>query len=92
MILYDTIFEPPAIIIPLTVAGVVRRRPQLEVSALIDTGADITAIPDTFVERLKLYPIGRLQLEDARGAKTPVYTYEAALTMNAGAARRLEVV
>ena len=42
MILYDTIFEPPAIIIPLTVAGVVRRRPQLEVSALIDTGADIS--------------------------------------------------
>jgi hypothetical protein len=39
MIPYDTNFDPPAIVLPVTVAGVVRRRPRLEAPALIDTGA-----------------------------------------------------
>lgn len=67
---YDTSFDPPAIVLPVTVASVVHRRPRLEAPALIDTGADITALPESFVERLKLYPIGRLNLEDASAVKT----------------------
>ena len=62
MIPYDTNFDPPAIVLPMTIAGVVHRRPRVEASALIDTGADVTAVPDAFVDKLKLYPIGRLNL------------------------------
>ncbi len=81
MIAYDTNLNPPAIVLSITVSGVVHRRPRIELSALIDTGADITAVPESFVERLKLYPIGRLQLEDAHAQKTPVFTYEAHLAL-----------
>ena len=82
MIPYDTNFDPPAIVLPVTVAGVVCRRPRLEAPALIDTGADVTAVPESFVERLKLYPIGRLNLEDASAVKTPIFTYEASLSFS----------
>ena len=39
MIPYDTNFDPPAIVLPVTVTGVVHRRPRFEAPALIDTGA-----------------------------------------------------
>jgi predicted aspartyl protease len=92
MIPYDTQFDPPAIIMNVTIAGVVHRRPRIELSALIDTGADVTAIPESLVERLKLYPIGRLQLEDANAVKTPVFTYEANIVVAEEPAKKMEVV
>lgn len=89
---YDTNFDPPAIVTSVTVAGVVHRRPRIEAPALIDTGADITAVPESFVERLKLYPIGRLQLEDANAVKTPVFTYEAYLALMGEPVKKVEVI
>ncbi len=88
----DTQFDPPAIVLTLTVVGVVHRRPRIEVPALIDTGADVTAVPESLVERLKLYPVGRLQLEDANAVKTPVFTYEANLAMAEEEVKKMEVV
>lgn len=92
MIPYDTTFDPPAIILSVTVTGVVHRRPRLDVSALVDTGADVTAVPNAFAERLKLYPIGRLNLEDASAVKTPVFTYDAYLSLPGESAKKIEVV
>lgn len=87
MIRYDTNFDPPAIVVSVMVAGVVHRRPQIELSAVIDTGADVTAVPEAFVDRLKLYPFGRLQLEDANAV-----TYEARLALTGRSAKKMEVV
>lgn len=92
MIPYDTQFDPPAIVLSVMVAGVVHRRPRIELSALIDTGADVTAVPESLVERLKLYPVGRLQLEDANAVKTPVFTYEASVAMAEEPSKKMEVV
>ena len=92
MIPYDTQFDPPAIVLSVTIAGVVHRRPQIELSALVDTGADITAIPESLVERLKLYPFGRLQLEDVNAVNTPVFTYEANVALAGESANKMEVV
>lgn len=92
MIAYDTQFDPPAIVLPVTIAGVVHRRPRIELSALIDTGADDTAVPESLVERLNLYPVGRLQLEDANAVKTPVFTYEANMAMVGEPAKKMEVI
>lgn len=89
---YDKTFDPPAMILSIFVTGVVHRRPRIELSALIDTGADVTAVPQSIVERLKLYPIGRLQLEDAHAVKTPVFTYEARLSLPQKSAYRMEVL
>lgn len=92
MIPYDTQFDPPAIILSVTIAGVVHRRSRVELSALVDTGADVTAVPESLVERLKLYPVGRLQLEDAHAVKTGVFTYEANVAMAEEPAKKMEVV
>ena len=92
MIPYDTNYNPPAVVITVTVAGIVHHRPQVEVPALIDTGADITAVPDHLVDKLKLYPFGRLTMEDAKAMKTPVLTYEAILTLTAKTTKKMEVI
>ena len=92
MIPYDTQFDPPAIVLPVTIGGVVHRRPRIELAALIDTGADVTAVPELLVERLKLYPVGRLQLEDANAVKTVVFTYEANMAMVKEPVKKMEVI
>jgi predicted aspartyl protease len=76
----------------VTVAGVVRRRSGLDGVALIDTGADVTAVPEAFVDRLKLYPNGRLNLEDASAVKTPVFAYDAYLALTGELDKEMEVV
>jgi hypothetical protein len=92
MIDYDRNFDPPAIVLSVTVTGVVRRRPRSDIPALMDTGADITAVPEALVDRLRLYPIGRLNLEDANAFKTPVYTYDVFLSLPGEPAKKLEVI
>jgi predicted aspartyl protease len=92
MIPYNTQFDPPAIVLSVTIVGIVHRRPRIELSALIDTGADITAVPESLVERLKLYPVGRLQLEDANAVKTSIFTYEAKMAMVGEPAKKMEVI
>ncbi len=79
MIPYDNSFSPPAIVLPVTVTGVIQTHPDITAQGLIDTGADITAIPASLQEKLDLYPFSRLQMEDARGVKEVVYTYEVML-------------
>jgi predicted aspartyl protease len=81
MIPYDKTFWPPAIVVPVALTGVVKARPKVTAQAMIDTGADITAVPGTLEETLKLYRFSRLQLEDVRGLKEPVYTYEVRLEL-----------
>jgi len=92
MIPYDTNYDPPALVLAVTVAGVIHRRPRIDVPALIDTGADVTAVPAPLLQRLKLYPFGRLNLEGASAIKTPVFTYEANVIFNDQTAKRMEVV
>ena len=92
MITYDKKFDSPAPMLSITVSGVVHTRPRTTVSALIDTGADITAVPIEFAKKLNLYKFGRLQVEGVHGVKSPVYTYEARLTYTGRAAQEMEVI
>ena len=57
---YDANYDPAALILPAVLYGVVRRRPQISLPALIDTGADLTAVPDLAVKRLRLYSFSRV--------------------------------
>ena len=77
MIAYDRNFDPPAIVLAVSVTGVVRRRPRIDSPAFIDTGADITAVPETLVNN---------------AFKTPVYTYDVFLSLPGESAQKLEVV
>ena len=92
MIPYDLSYDPPAIVLSISVAGVVHPRPRIDVPALIDTGADVTAVPEPFMERLKLYPVGRIIIEDANGVMTPEFTYDAFLSLSEEQAKKMEVV
>jgi predicted aspartyl protease len=72
---YDVSFDPPAPVLSATLTGVVRSRPQMRLPALIDTGADVTAIPNTAVNHLHLYAVARIEIEgiDAHVATADVY-------------------
>lgn len=72
---YSTEFDPPAAVIDIQVAGVVHPRPRVTVSAILDTGADMTAVPETLVDRLDLFPTGRMVVEDVNGQTTIAHTY-----------------
>ena len=89
---YDTRYSPPALVIDAEFSSIGGRRRRKTVSALLDTGSDITAIPATLVEPLGLYPIGRLQLEDVAAELTDVYTYAAGLHIADMMIPRLEVI
>lgn len=74
MIPYSHEHLPPAPVLQVTVAHVAHPRRRRLIAALLDTGSDITAIPDRLVAELQLYPVGRLQLEDLRAGVTRVLT------------------
>jgi predicted aspartyl protease len=92
MIPYDNSFSPPAIVLPVTVTGVAQTHPGTTVHGLIDTGADVTAILASLREQLDLYPFSRLQMEDARGIKEMVYTYEVMLATAGQSPQAVEVI
>lgn len=89
---YDQSHDPPAPVLSCRVSGTVIRRPRTTLSALIDTGSDITAIPDWLERRYRLEAIGRLRLEGIGESSSIVYTYEAIITVGDFPPRRLEVV
>lgn len=63
MILYNKAHEPPAPVLPIVIANIANRRLRRTVSALLDTGSDVTAIPQSFLSPLQLYPVAKLTLE-----------------------------
>lgn len=89
---YDLNVEPPAPFLQMEVANSLGKRRRSMVSALVDTGSDITAIPTRFVETLQLYPIGRLRLEDVTSDTKLVLTYAVRLTVADMTIPRLEVI
>lgn len=89
---YDTSHTPPAPMVHVTVASIVRTRRRESAPALLDTGSDITAIPTKFVDALQLYPISRLRLEDVQSKTVPVFTYAVRLTIAGLVIPRLEVI
>lgn len=92
MIPYSQEHVPPAPVLQVAVAHVVHPRRRQLVAALLDTGSDITAIPDRLVAELQLYPVGRLQLEDLRVGTTRVLTYAVHLTVVDSTLPQVEVV
>lgn len=74
MIAYSQEFDPPAPIVEVSVAHI-RTRPRVKLPAILDTGADITAIPELLVDRLKLYQVGRMYVEDVNGYTELIKTY-----------------
>jgi predicted aspartyl protease len=89
---YDTNYDPAALILPAVLTGVVRRRPRVRLSALIETGADLTAVPDTTIKRLRLYAVGRIEVEDVHARVETVDMYTVRLSIGDLPVREMEVV
>jgi predicted aspartyl protease len=89
---YSSEFDPPAILLTVTLSGVVHSRPRLTLPALIDTGADMTAVPETAVSRLRLFEVGRITVEDIGGRLSVMDIYTARLSVDSLGVQEIEVV
>jgi predicted aspartyl protease len=89
---YDLSFDPAAPVLLATLTGVVRSRPQMRLPALMDTGADMTAIPTTAVKRLHLYSVGRMAVEGIERVASSTNIYTVRLAVEGQPAREIEVV
>lgn len=64
----------------------------MRLPALVDTGSDMTAIPDTTIQRLRLYSVGRMEVEDIHARVTTVNIYTVQLAVAGQSAREIEVI
>lgn len=60
--------------------------------ALLDSGADVTAIPQRTIEPLQLYPIGRMLFEDLHAETGYVYTYKVRIVSDNLDVLQIEVI
>jgi predicted aspartyl protease len=90
MIVYNRNVEPPAPFLDVTVQHPTTRQ-QLPFPAKLDTGADISAIPATAAEQLRLLSVRSIPIEGYNSKAVFVPTYAVAMNI-AGARFRLEVI
>lgn len=78
---YGTRYTPPAPLLPLRIGrpGVT---PTVLVSALVDTGADLSVLPQGLPARLGLPPVGRLAVAGVDGLPHPLPVYAAEASVN----------
>lgn len=83
---YNASLKPPAPFLPVSVSNLadVDRVP---VSAKIDTGTDISAIPAALIDRLNLTPASEIVVEGYNGLQSTLYCYDVILRVD-----RLRVV
>lgn len=74
MIPYHRTLDPPAPFLDITVANRNNRRWRATIPALLDTGSEISAIPERFIDQLHLYPVGQIRLTGIHSTKV-IFTY-----------------
>lgn len=68
------------------------RRLRRTVSALLDTGSDVSAIPKTIRQELDLYPIGKYRIEGVGAGTESIYSYKVILLFDDFTSRPTEVI
>jgi predicted aspartyl protease len=81
MISYNPRYDPPAPFLQILVANRFQRRKRATLSAMVDTGSDVTAIPSHLIKQLDLYATGKIYLEDVNQQTMPIYLYGTRLTI-----------
>ncbi len=78
--LYGTRYRPPAPILPVGV-GRPGAMPSVLLSALVDTGADLSVLPQRVPAQLALPPVGRVTVVGVDGLprRFPLYAVEVAI-------------
>jgi hypothetical protein len=78
---YNTSIKPPAPFVPVHVSNLADID-GVSVSAKIDTGADISAIPAALIDRLNLTPAGEIVVEGYNGVQSTIYCYDVILRVD----------
>ncbi|MEZ4733149.1 MAG: hypothetical protein R3E79_39130 [Caldilineaceae bacterium] len=89
---YTTDFDPPAPLIEVMISNVLNRRLRHTFPALLDTGPDVTAIPEICFHALKLYAIAEIQFEDVQANLINAEIYAVKFMINKFVIPRQEVV
>lgn len=90
--LYNQEVDPPAPFVEVIVANRMIRRKRQTIPALIDTGADFSAIPYSLVEQLALYATGKVYVEDIQLQLIPTFLYGVRVTVADLTIQNLEVI
>ncbi len=75
--------DPPAPILPVRV-GPPGEAPAVLLAGLVDTGADISTVPEVIARELRLPPTGRIGVEGVDGTVRRVTVYAAEVETEAG--------
>jgi len=89
---YSQAFAPPAPVLDAEAFAIDRPEDRLRVTAKLDTGADISAIPVEVIERLMLQPVGTILVEGFGGSPTAVPAYWIGLELSSARIRRVKIV
>jgi hypothetical protein len=92
MIAYNTDQGMPAPMVEIGVASVSGRKRRQTIKALVDSGSDMTAIPQHLAAALHLTPISRVEIEDLAAERATVLSYAVQLAVAGVVIPRLEVV
>ncbi len=92
MIPYTKDFDPPAPMVEVIVGNVLNRRLSRTFPALLDSGADVTAVPEECLHALNLYAVAKIQFEDVQANTTHTFIYTVKFTIGGLVIPRQEVV
>lgn len=87
---YDDAFDPPAPVLQLRVSAPGADASVL-LTALVDTGADMTVVPGRLASRLSLPIVGNVRVSGATGSRSNCPIYAAAIEVE-GRQQLLEVL
>ncbi len=79
---YDTSQLPPAPFLPVRLTSLAEHSESITVQAKLDTGADLTAIPDALIERLHLMPASEIEVEGYDGRRATLRAYDVNLQID----------
>jgi hypothetical protein len=72
---YSLLFTPPAPVVEVVVQNPRTRRMRAVLPAILDTGADVSALPALVIERLRLYEMHRMLVAGIDGTLRPVFSF-----------------
>ena len=89
---YNQDLNPPAPLVSVRLSHPFRPEASIEVSAKVDTAADVTGIPETSVTSLQLERTGQMTLMGFDRQLKPVHLYSVVVALPSGRRGRLNAV